>query len=131
MAVSPLASTAFTSAPSSKASCAASSTSGSVPDSSRGHQRRAVIGIPQQRIGAQLDQQPHERGVRSSSGHQERRRAELAVLTRPALAILQPRVQVRAMLHKLFDELEAAQISGPNWRWITVVAIAAIRFANP
>src|SRR5256885_15484017 len=35
------------------------------------------------------------------------------------------------MFHKLLDELEAAQISGPDWRWISVVAIAAIRFANP
>ena len=49
------------------------------PDAARGHQRRAVINIPQQGIGAQFDQHAHEGGVRGSSRHQEWRRADLVV----------------------------------------------------
>src|SRR3954468_23351436 len=50
---------------------------------------------------------------------------------RSAFAGLQTGIHIRTTFDKLFHELKTAEISGADGRRISVVTIAAIRFAHP
>ena len=85
MAVLPFLSTTLTSLPSSSASLTASSASGGAPGvfarrmrahSGGHHQRRRAVLVRQQRIGPQLDEQPHQLRVAAARRHEERRCAD-------------------------------------------------------
>src|ERR1043166_334701 len=44
--------------------------------------------------------------------------------------MLQPRINIRAVVHQLPGELEAGKISRAQWGWSSVV-FASVRFAHP
>ena len=64
-------------------------------------------------------------------GQQERRRAGPAEDASSRRAPLEPRVDVRPVLHELLDELEAGQVPGADRGGVAVVVVAAVRLADP
>ena len=92
-----------------------------VAEARRDHQRRALFGVRQRRIGADVDERLHQLGVGGQRGEEERRRAEL-VHARVVQVHLprHPRVDVRAARRELLHEVEAAQRAGAFRRRIVV-----------
>ncbi len=141
IAVWPLLSTSLSPAPRSRSSCTASSASASVPASSRGFavprpaaaiSGRAVLGIRQEGVRAQLEQDTHERSVRPVGSHQERRRLlrrKSRRRVRRARRALQLLVHVRPPLHELANELKARQASRSDRGRIALVT--GIRLPHP
>ena len=129
-AVSPLMSTVVGSPPSTRHSFTASAASSAVPGFSpgaqmahagRGHERRGVVGVGSQRIGAVCLQQPHQGKIGVSRCQEERGRTHEV---RPASSAhvspdvehcrwsLQRRVQVRTMRQQSLDERQTVHLSG-------------------
>ncbi len=65
------------------------------------------------------------------AGQEERCRAATAEDASPRGAPLQPRVDVRPVLHELLDELEAAQVPGADRGRVAALLVAPIRLADP
>ena len=137
MAVSPLLSTALMSAPRSSATCTASNTSLSVPASSPGERvprpAATISGVALSAFGnsgsaPSAASSPHQLGVGGSGGQQERRRAHRIQTGQSQVHLPgHARVQVRSMLLKLLDNLEAGHVPGTPRRG---VVIAAARLAD-
>ena len=93
------------------------------PESRSRHQRRRVILVRQQRVGAERSQRPHQLRVGGFGRQKERCRAEGIQTGQSQIHLFRhARVQVRSTRGKLLDQLDARHRSGPLRRRIVVAA---------
>ena len=101
-------------------------------ETGRRHQRRALLGVRQERVGAQLEELLQQAGVGPVGRHQEGRRPlhlEPGRGVRRPLALLQPQVHVRPQGDERPRELQAGHAARPLWSG--VAPVAGVRLPHP
>ena len=96
----------------------------------RHHQRRGVVLVGQQRVGAQLGQQAHQLGVRGAGREEKRRAADHVQRGDPGGRLQRDAgVEVRPLGRQHADEREAVHVARARGRRIVAAGVA--RLAHP